>query len=153
MGRYGYLSSAMDYAKNGQLEKWIHLYLSKEGDGRNPAFSEGLKLFKRYYLGPVKMPLSMFTRCCGPEDSMEWFESKEVFDKRVGDLQKAISENADMPPLIVNYVDGGFVLNDGNHRFEAYLRLGISEYYVIIWITEEDEYIDFTEKYPEYTIL
>ena len=55
-----------------------------------------------------------------------------------------------MPPLIVHYVDGGFELNDGNHRYEAYSRLGIEEYYVIVWITEKYEYDDFIKKYSDY---
>ena len=40
-----------------------------------------------------------------------------------------------MPPLIVSIEDGSFVLNDGNHRFEALKQLGIREYWVIIWET------------------
>ena len=43
----------------------------------------------------------------------------------------------------------GFELNDGNHRFEAYNRLGIEEYYVIVWITEKQEYELFMEKYSQ----
>lgn len=44
----------------------------------------------------------------------------------------------------------GFELNDGNHRFEAYNRLGIEEYYVIVRITEKQEYELFMEKYSQY---
>lgn len=55
-----------------------------------------------------------------------------------------------MPPLIVHYVNGEFELNDGNHRLEAYSRLGIKEYYVIIWITEKEEYAVFIEEYSKY---
>ena len=57
-----------------------------------------------------------------------------------------------MPPLIVHYVDGEFELNDGNHRLEAYSRLGVLEYYVIVWITEKEEYADFMEKYSKYMV-
>jgi len=69
------LSSAIGYARNGNLEKWIHTYLLS--DGHNKEFSDGLKLFDRYFLGPVKMPLSLFNRCCGPEDNMEWVVFKK----------------------------------------------------------------------------
>lgn len=55
-----------------------------------------------------------------------------------------------MPPLIAHYVEHDFELNDGNHRLEACSRLGIKEYPVILWITEEEEYKEFREKYPEY---
>lgn len=144
------LSSAVGYARNGKLEEWIHTYL--QSDGHNREFSDGLKLFDRYFLGPVKMPLSLFKRCCGPESDMKWVIPKVPFEEKVRELQKVISENDDMPPLIVHYVDGEFELNDGNHRLEAYLRLGVAEYYVIVWITEKEEYADFMAKYSKYMV-
>ncbi len=142
------LSSAVGYARNGKLEEWIHTYL--QSDGHNQEFSDGLKLFDRYYLGPVKMPLSLFKRCCGPEPDMKWIIPKENFENKVKDLMNVISTNDDMPPLIVSYMNGKFELNDGNHRFEAYSRLGVSEYYIIFWITEKEDYVDFVEKYSKY---
>jgi hypothetical protein len=42
------LSSAMQYAKAGKIEEWVHTYLLS--DGHNKAFSDGLKLFDRYCL-------------------------------------------------------------------------------------------------------
>jgi len=107
-------------------------------------------LFDRYFLGPVKMPLSLFKRCCGPEEDMKWVIPKANFEEKVNQLMQVINENEDMPPLIVSYVDGHFELNDGNHRLEAYNRLGIEEYYVIVWITEKEDYTEFMEKYSGY---
>lgn len=52
------LTSAKNYAKQGKLEEWIHMYLLS--DGHNKDFSDGLKLFDRYYIGPINMPLSFF---------------------------------------------------------------------------------------------
>ena len=40
-----------------------------------------------------------------------------------------------------------FELNDGNHRLEAYRRMGITEAEVIVWITEEREYEMFSNKF------
>lgn len=142
------LSSAVSYAKNGKLEDWVHAYLLS--DGHNPEFSEGLRLFDRYFLGPVRMPLSLFHRCCGPEETMKWQIPKDNFEKKVEELETVISAENDLPPLIVHYVNGEFELNDGNHRLEAYSRLGIKKYYVIVWITEKEEYTSFMEEYSEY---
>lgn len=97
------LSSAIGYAQNGKLEEWIHSYLLS--DGHNREFSDGLKLFDRYFLGPMKMPLKLFTRCCGPEDNMKWKIDKEIFDKKVKVLKNVITSEKDMPPLIVHYVN------------------------------------------------
>ena len=146
------VSSAQEYASQNKLEEWVHAYLLS--DGRNKEFSDGLKLFDRVFLGPVKMPLSLFTRCCGPEESMKWRVNEEWFEKHVADLQAVIRREKDMPPLIVHYLveDGKecFELNDGNHRLEAYRRLGIQEYFVIVWITEKREHESFMKKYSEY---
>lgn len=142
------LTSAIGYARNGKLEEWIHTYL--KSDGHNPEFSDGLKLFDRYFLGPVKMPLNLFTRCCGPEEGIKWQIPEDNFKWKVNQLMEVIEKGTDLPPLIVHYGDGGFELNDGNHRHEAYKKLGIEEYFVIVWITEKEEYAEFMEKYSRF---
>ena len=67
------LASAKAFADCGRLEDWVHTYLLS--DGHNEEFSRGLRLFPRRFLGPVKMPLSLFARCCGPEPHMKWLPS------------------------------------------------------------------------------
>lgn len=81
---------------------------------------------------------------------MKWLVSKESFEKKVKELEAVIAIEKDMPPLIVHYVDGEFELNDGNHRLEAYSRFGVEAYYVIVWITEKEEYAAFMEQYSKY---
>lgn len=142
------LTSACEFAAAGKLEEWVHTYLLS--DGHNQAFSDGLKLFDRTFLGPIRMPLNLFTRCCGPEENMTYRVDGEWFEHHVAELMEVIRSEADMPPLIVHYVDGSFELNDGNHRHEAYRRLGISDYSVIVWITEVHEYEEFVEQYGSY---
>ena len=149
------LSSAKNYAEQGRLEEWIHLYLLS--DGHNKEFSDGLKLFDRFYLGPMDMPLSLFTRCCGPEETMRWRVERKWFEQHVSELEEVVKREKDMPPLIAHYFidednkDGAFELNDGNHRLEAYSRLGIKVYSVIVWITEKSEYDSFMSKYERYS--
>ncbi|MBS3990677.1 MAG: ParB-like nuclease domain-containing protein [Erysipelothrix sp.] len=142
------LSSAQNYAKNGKLEDWIHTFLMSNGN--NVALSDGLKLYNRFFLGPLKMPLALFTRCCGPEENMKWRVDQEGFENRVTRLENTIKIEKDMPPLIVQFVNDGFELNDGNHRYEAYSRLNIQEIDVIIWITEKHDYELFLSKYSKY---
>ena len=59
------LTSAREFAKQNKLEAWVHAYLLS--DGRNKDFSDGLKLFDRYFLGPVKMPLSFLHAAADPK--------------------------------------------------------------------------------------
>jgi len=132
------LSSAQNYARAGKLEDWVHAYLLT--DGHNKAFSDGLKLFERTFYGPAKMPLSLFNRCCGPEEHMKWHMDPIWWERRVEGLMHTLQAVEDMPPLIANYTEGRFELNDGNHRFEALTRLGRKEFYFIIWVTPPDIY-------------
>lgn len=145
----GTLTSAVEYSKAGRLEEWIHAYLLS--DGHNKEFSDGLKIVERYYIAPVKMPLSLFARWCGPEEGMKCKLDGTCFEIRVNGICEAIRSKADLPPLIVNYDMGTFELNDGNHRFEAYKRMEISEAYVIIWITGKESRNDYINRFGEYT--
>ena len=142
------LSSAKAYAEAGKLDAWIHLYLNEEG--RNIPFSDGLKLFDRYYFSPAQFPISLFHRCAGPEPEMKFRIDKDWWEHKVRELEKVIPENDDMPPFMVHYADGEFELNDGNHRHKAYENLGIEKAWAIIWITEDAELDDFMSKYSEY---
>ena len=142
------LSSAKAYGEAGKIDAWIHLYLNEEG--RNIPFSDGLKLFTRYYFSPALFPVSLFKRCAGPEPEMKYRIDRDWWEHRIKEMEKTIPENDDLPPLIVHYVNGGFELNDGNHRHKAYEDLGIENAFVIIWITEEAEKDDFLAKYGDH---
>lgn len=145
------LTSAREWAQHGRLEDWIHAYLLAEG--HNKPFSDGLKIVDRIFLGPVTMPVALFTRCCGPEEGMTYRIPAEGWAHRVTQLMQAIGAGADLPPLIVHYLipegerEGVFELNDGNHRHEACRRLGIAQAPVIVWITDRDEYEQFMARF------
>ena len=142
------LSSAMEYGREEKTDAWVHLYLNEEG--RNIPFSDGLKLFDRYFISPAEFPLSLFKRCTGPEEGMKYRIDRDWWEYRIAELTKAVQSGKELPPMIVHYVDGGFELNDGNHRHKVYENLGIDKVWVIIWITEEEELKDFMSKYCEY---
>lgn len=151
----GTLSCAQEWAQAGKLEEWVHAYLLS--DGHNKPFSDGLKIVDRMYLGPVRMPLSLFHRCTGPvQEGLKFQVHPEVWENHVRQLMEVIPREKDIPPLIVHYMIpegesvGEFELNDGNNRWEAYTRLGVKEAYVIVWITDQDEYEQFMERYGQY---
>lgn len=142
------LTESLEYKDKNKTEEWVHLFLNT--DGNNAPFSEGLKITKRYYYGPVEMPLKLFSRCCGPEGTMQYKVSTEDFENKITVFRNLIKEGWDMPPLIVNFCDDKFYLTDGNHRFEALVRSGKESYSVIVWLTEEADRIVFEKKYAEY---
>lgn len=146
-------TNARKCAAEGNLEKWIHTYLLTDGD--NKPFSDGLKMCDRIYHGPVVFPLNMLTRNTGPEPEMRWKIHPGWFETHVGKLMDAAKAGADLPPLIVHYwipegkTDGEFEMNDGNHRLEAFKRLGIDTYSVILWCTEQHEFDQLMERYGQ----
>jgi len=150
----GTLASAMEWAQHGKIEDWVHAYLLS--DGHNKPFSDGLKLESRIFLGPIVMPINLFTRCTGPEEHMKFRVPPENWEKHVSKLMEAKMSGADLPPIIVHYIipegktEGEFELNDGNNRHEVYARLGIAETHAIVWITHRHEYDLFMERYGQY---
>ena len=156
MEYYGTLSSAKAWAESGKLEEWLHAYLLS--DGNNKPFSDGLKIMKRRFLGPLIMPVSLFQRCYGPEENMQYRVDEQWWEKNAAKLQAAIFNACDVPPLIVHYVipegckEGVFELNDGNKRWEACKRLGVSNAPVIVWMTENFEYEQFCKQYHPYLL-
>jgi hypothetical protein len=140
--------SATEYSEAGMLEEWIHTYLLF--DRRNKTFSDGLRLFYRYYLGPIMMPLSLFQRSSGPEEQMKWKVHPTVFENRVMNWIDKIRIGEDSPPLIINYDKGVFEINSDNPLFEALKRSRMKEYPVIIWITERADHETFVTDYAIY---
>lgn len=132
MDFYPTLTSAIAFSEAGRLEDWIHAFLLGEGDNR--AFSDGLRKKDRIYYPPVKLPLDQFERSCGPEEGMPYPVEEGGFWSRIQRIQdRFLNTGWDMPPLIANIDTDVFVLNDGNHRYEALRQLGINSYWVIRW--------------------
>jgi len=142
------LTSAFEYSKRGMIEKWVHAFLN--GEGNNKSFSEGLKIERRHFIGPVKVPLKLFRRCCGPEEDLKYTIDLAGFESRVDSIYERIKSGWDMPPLIVNYANGEFELSDGNHRYEALYRNKDEECYVVFWITGDEDYKQFQANFYDY---
>lgn len=140
--------SAIEYSNAGLLEEWVHTYLLF--DRQNKVFSDGLRLFYRYYFGPLMMPLALFERCSGPEKSMKWKVDFNSFEAQVNEWINRIKNGEHVPPLIINYAAGQFEINCNNPLFEAMKRLNITKYYIIIWITEKEDNDRFMKKFNMY---
>ena len=139
------LESALKYSEENRIEEWIHLFLQYQDN--NVPFSDGLKLEKRKFYNPMLFDLSHFERCCGPEATMKYFVGEADFENHVKGMMKSFQEGWSMPPLIINFSNGKFELNDGNHRFETLSRNQIKAYYVIFWTTGIEDELLFEETY------
>ncbi len=140
--------SAEEYAECGLLEEWVHTYLLFER--KNKEFSDSLYMEDRYFIGPVKMPLTLFHRSSGPEEQMKWRVNATVFQDRVKNWTARIANGESTPPLIIGYADGEFEINCNNPLFEALTRIGQESYSVIIWMSQRTDYEDFKEKYGDF---
>ncbi|MDR2569514.1 MAG: hypothetical protein LBD23_04330 [Oscillospiraceae bacterium] len=128
--------SAIDYARKNQLEEWVHEYLCTDGNGKY--LSDILKRKKIQYKEPKRISLDFIRRCAGPEPEMEFTteEPVESFWKLVDEQAARFNTGDwDMPPFLAldRIIDGTYGLEDGNHRYEALKKLGINEYWVILF--------------------
>lgn len=145
---YPHIESAKEYEESGLLEEWIHTYLLFER--KNKAFSDGLYLEERYYIGPIMMPVNFFHRSSGPEEGMKWQVDEGVFEERTNHWIEKLKNDEMLPPLFISYFENTFEINYNSPLHEALVRMEIEEFPVIIWITLRKDYEDFKQKYGEY---
>ena len=132
-------SSAQRAASQGQLEAWVHRYLTT-GKWANPAFSTGLKREQRWWNGPLEVDVSVLTRCVGTEPGMEYPVTDEYWEKRSREMIAGMKDPLSLPPLIVEYRGGELSVRDGNTRLRMMELLGWSKCWVIIFYNSEEDY-------------
>lgn len=137
--------SANQYSDVGLLEEWVHTYLIYER--KNIGFSIGLYEIQRYYIGPITMPVNLFTRCSGPEATMKWVVHEEVFERKSQEWVTKIIAKDSIPPLIINYTDMQFEVNCNNPLLEALFRLKQENHPIIFWFSSKQDYDSFQTIY------
>jgi hypothetical protein len=131
--------SAQRYASEGRIEEWVHQYLTT-GSWANPGFSEGLKKQKRWWHGPVEVPLASLARCVGPVPGMEFQVSHEYWYNRTRKMAESLSDPLALPPLIVEYREGELSIRDGNTRYGAMKIKDWKTCWVIFWYNSKSDY-------------
>ena len=134
------VSTAIEYARSGQIETWVHAYLTS-GDWANLGLANGLRLQQRWWIGPISVDISDLTRACGPEPWMEYRVSREHWELRIPGLMQSIIDLMAVPPLIIEYRSGSLSIRDGNHRHEAMRRKRWLKCWVIIWHNSEEDFL------------
>lgn len=134
------LEGAMAAARDGTLEEWLHAFLV-EGPNSNPGLSDGLKsLPSRTYAEPVLFSLAKLTRVCGPEENMEYTVDKDGWEKKVGTLVEKIRGGWNPQPLLsAGSGNEALTIRDGSHRYEALVRAGVKEYWVIFFYDSHEK--------------
>jgi len=72
---------------------------------------------------------------------MEYLQSTDDWERDITTLQETIHNVRCVPPLIIHDLDGTLSVRDGNHRLEAFQRLGWRTCWVIIWYDTEEAFL------------
>lgn len=137
------LDAARDAAAHDRLGEWVAAFLRSPGSD-NGALAEQLSTPRRWWLGPLPVPLRELHRLAGPPgepvlcpvDEDDWRDD-------VDDMKEEIEEGWEPPPLIVSYQDGALVLEDGNHRVEGLRRAGAQEGWAVVGFEEAGQRDEF----------
>ena len=135
------LQAKADLEVENELELWVINYLN--GPANNTPFAEGLKQQKRYWRGPLEVPLSKLTRVCGPEADMPYRVKESDWLEKTDAIAQSFVDIKEFPPLIVSYKSTEcktLIVNDGNHRFKAFNSLGLEHCWVIQWYPDLEHY-------------
>src|SRR5215471_5886799 len=128
-----------DAANSGRLDDWVYAYLSG-GPWANAGLREGLRRQRRYWIGPLLLPLQRLERCCGPEPGMEFSASAQAWRRKVSEIASGLADPKNIPPLIVEWRTGVLSVRDGSHRYAAMTAAGWNACWVIIWCNTADDH-------------
>lgn len=145
------LASAQQAQKAGEIEQWVHDYLC--GPGNNRSFSDGLRREKRLWWGPFEAELMRLQRTCGPEPGMPYRVPEAGWLNRVNRFAASFEKIRDFPPLIIQWVNGQLLINDGNHRYAAYQEVGLTHCWVIMWWADLTSYREFVHRGGGITVI
>lgn len=138
---------ALEFARRGEIERWVHQFLLTVG--RNPAFSDGLKKARRWWAGPLMVPLERLVPALAPLPDAEYPVNPEAFEKRLAQMIESLASGWLPPPMIAEHRDGGILsLRDGNHRYEVLRRAGHNAYWTIIWFNSQVDHDAFSAESP-----
>jgi FMN phosphatase YigB (HAD superfamily) len=129
------LAAARVAAQEGRTTQWVGEFLASRGSD-NIVLAASLAQHPHWWLGPVRVPMRAFVRLAGPEHDMEYHIDPITWQNEVETMEESIEHGWEPPPLLAQWRHGALVLRDGNHRYEALLRVGAQGAWVLIWFDD-----------------
>jgi hypothetical protein len=134
------VDSASRAAERDELAEWVADFLASPGSD-NAVLAQQLSNPRRWWLGPVQLPIDQLQRLAGPPgepvlvpvDDDFWRDDVDEMKERVEE------EGWEPPPVIVTWDDGDLVVEDGNHRLEGLRRAGVDEVWAVVGFTDAAE--------------
>ena len=84
----------------------------------------------------MRVRLDELVRLAGPEDEALVRVDEDDWEADVTAMEDDLDEGWEPPPLLAEYQDGCLLLQDGNHRYEALVREGETEAWVLVYFDE-----------------
>lgn len=129
------LASATRAAAEGRTAEWVGEMLASPGSD-NAVLAAALALEEHWWWGPVLVPAHELERLAGPEDdALVPIETGEWEDD-LASMADSLEEGWQPPPLLAECQDGRLLLQDGNHRYEAMVRDGATEVWVLVYASD-----------------
>lgn len=132
------LDSARQAAENDDLNTWVREFLASPGSDNEP-LGQHLTEPRRWWSGPMLLPIDQLNRLAGPEGHPVLRPVKEdEWRDDVYEMEEKIEEGWEPPPVIVSWRDNQLVLEDGNHRVESLRQAGETEAWSIVGFDSEE---------------
>jgi hypothetical protein len=133
------LEVARQAAARDELGDWVARFLASPGSD-NAALAEELSEPRRWWLGPVQVPVDRLHRLAGPPDAPVLCPVDEDYWRDdVDEMAERIEDRWEPPPVIVSHREGKLMLEDGNHRVEGLRRAGKDQAWAVIAFEDPGE--------------
>ncbi|HEX5587778.1 MAG TPA: hypothetical protein VFZ17_10745 [Acidimicrobiia bacterium] len=126
------LASAQRAASEGRTALWVGDLLASPGSD-NAVLAGVLAQRKHTWWGPVQVPVDALVRLAGPEDDALVSIEPDEWEDDIGAMTDSLEEGWEPPPVLAEWKDGELYLQDGNHRYEAQVREGAEQVWVLVY--------------------
>lgn len=150
MNREYSLESARRAAKRDELAKWVGEFLASRGSD-NEVLAAALAQDRHFWLGPVELAIDDLVPLSGPDDQDETLCSEDAdhWHEEIGEMEAAIEDGWEPPPILVEHQDGKLLVQDGNHRLTALTEAGESCCWAIVYFEDRSTRDEFVASRPE----
>jgi FMN phosphatase YigB (HAD superfamily) len=146
--RFGLASAFAAAESDEDMARWVGDFLASRGSD-NATLASGLAQRPHWWAGPLRIPVDDLVRLAGPEgDDVLCPVEPDEWEQDVDDMASHLDDGWEPPPLIAQFDRGQLLLQDGNHRYEALVRSGEREAWVIVWFDDRGERDRFVAARP-----
>lgn len=132
------LASAVAAAAEDRIALWVGDFLASRGSD-NAILAAALAQREHWWLGPLQVPVDSLVRLAGPEDEALVPIEEDEWEDDVSTMEESLEQGWEPPPLLAELQDGRLLLQDGNHRYEALVRAGEPNAWVLVWFDDPAE--------------